>query len=246
MASAGYRGAPTCACPAYPRKAHREGSSREGSGSSRGGSRPVVAVSLHRGASVKSWRRNDGSRCQTSPTSSITCGRAATPCLSQYSQCGRHGSTGILSGSSGSGASKILGGCGTWALRSRHLYAQKADIARYEVVHRFGGVYLDTDMECLRPLDDLISDHESSPHANTTGSWRSASSATPRHPVLIETIERLPASSFFHRGEPIYVQTGPILLDKVLRDGRWRPARSPHLPARVLLSVRRRGTLASR
>ena len=30
-------------------------------------------------------------------------------------------------------------------------YAQKADIARYEVVHRFGGVYVDTDMECLRP-----------------------------------------------------------------------------------------------
>ncbi len=27
---------------------------------------------------------------------------------------------------------------------------------RYELVHRFGGVYLGTDMECLRPLDGLL------------------------------------------------------------------------------------------
>ena len=49
----------------------------------------------------------------------------------------------------------------TW-LRNQRLfdravpYSQKSDFARYEVVHRFGGVYLDTDMECLRPLDPLL------------------------------------------------------------------------------------------
>ena len=37
-------------------------------------------------------------------------------------------------------------------------YARKADIARYEVIRRFGGVYLDTDMECLRPIDELITE----------------------------------------------------------------------------------------
>src|SRR4051812_9789011 len=37
-------------------------------------------------------------------------------------------------------------------------YAQKADIARYEVVRAFGGVYLDTDMECLQPIDELLTD----------------------------------------------------------------------------------------
>jgi len=34
-------------------------------------------------------------------------------------------------------------------------YAGKADIARYEILYRFGGVYKDLDVKCLRPLDDL-------------------------------------------------------------------------------------------
>lgn len=101
-------------------------------------------------------------------------------------------------------------------------YAQKADIARYEVVHRFGGVYLDTDMECLRPLDDLLGECEFFSARQYDGIVAiGIFGAIPSHPILRETIERLPASSFFHPGEPIYVQTGPILLDKILRDGRW-------------------------
>lgn len=34
--------------------------------------------------------------------------------------------------------------------------AQKSHIARYEILHREGGVYVDFDMECLRPIDDLL------------------------------------------------------------------------------------------
>ena len=33
---------------------------------------------------------------------------------------------------------------------------QKADAARYFYMHRYGGVYLDLDMLCLRSLDDLF------------------------------------------------------------------------------------------
>lgn len=43
--------------------------------------------------------------------------------------------------------------------RSCHL-AQRANIWRYEIVNRFGGVYIDTDIEPLRPLDDLLTDLE--------------------------------------------------------------------------------------
>ncbi len=32
----------------------------------------------------------------------------------------------------------------------------RADIVRYHVVARFGGVYVDMDFECLRPIDDLV------------------------------------------------------------------------------------------
>jgi mannosyltransferase OCH1-like enzyme len=34
--------------------------------------------------------------------------------------------------------------------------AMQADIARYEILYREGGVYLDTDMECRKPIDMLI------------------------------------------------------------------------------------------
>lgn len=33
----------------------------------------------------------------------------------------------------------------------------KADIWRYEIIYKYGGVYVDCDMECRRPIDNLIS-----------------------------------------------------------------------------------------
>ena len=36
----------------------------------------------------------------------------------------------------------------------------KADILRYEILYRYGGVYVDCDFECIKPLDPLIYAHE--------------------------------------------------------------------------------------
>lgn len=35
-------------------------------------------------------------------------------------------------------------------------YMLQSDVARFEIVYQEGGVYLDTDMECLQPLDCLM------------------------------------------------------------------------------------------
>lgn len=35
-------------------------------------------------------------------------------------------------------------------------YAQMADVLRYEILLRHGGVYLDTDFECLRNIDSIL------------------------------------------------------------------------------------------
>jgi len=32
----------------------------------------------------------------------------------------------------------------------------KSDILRYEILYKYGGVYVDTDFECIKPLDDLL------------------------------------------------------------------------------------------
>ena len=33
---------------------------------------------------------------------------------------------------------------------------QKSDILRYEILYKYGGIYVDTDFECLKPFDDLM------------------------------------------------------------------------------------------
>lgn len=35
-------------------------------------------------------------------------------------------------------------------------YAQKCDVVKYELVWRFGGIYVDADFECLKNLEDLL------------------------------------------------------------------------------------------
>jgi hypothetical protein len=41
--------------------------------------------------------------------------------------------------------------------RARH-HSERSDILRYELLRRHGGVYVDTDVECLRPFDPLLAD----------------------------------------------------------------------------------------
>jgi len=37
-------------------------------------------------------------------------------------------------------------------------FSERSDILRFEILHQYGGVYIDTDFECLKPIDDLITD----------------------------------------------------------------------------------------
>jgi len=43
-------------------------------------------------------------------------------------------------------------------IHSTPVYAQKADIMRYEIIYRHGGVYLDIDFEILKPLTGLLTE----------------------------------------------------------------------------------------
>ena len=35
-----------------------------------------------------------------------------------------------------------------------------ADVMRYEILYRFGGIYIDSDSECVRPLDEALLENE--------------------------------------------------------------------------------------
>lgn len=65
-------------------------------------------------------------------------------------------------------------------IEKAHGYAQRSNILRYELLCREGGVYVDTDCECLRPIEPLISDCEAFVVRKK--------SATPRDPVFNNAI----------------------------------------------------------
>jgi mannosyltransferase OCH1-like enzyme len=39
------------------------------------------------------------------------------------------------------------------------MYACQADIIRYIAVNEYGGFYIDTDIQCFKPIDDIINNH---------------------------------------------------------------------------------------
>lgn len=39
-------------------------------------------------------------------------------------------------------------------------YSGKSDIMRYEILNKYGGIYLDADLICIRPLEDYLLEHD--------------------------------------------------------------------------------------
>jgi hypothetical protein len=98
---------------------------------------------------------------------------------------------------------------------------QKADVARYELVYRYGGIYLDTDIECLRSFEPLLDGVEAfavehRPQQRPATVQNFAIGATPGHPWLADTIARLPAA--MDAGGGVLHETGPHFLTEVTRD----------------------------
>ena len=79
-------------------------------------------------------------------------------------------------------------------LRTVRTESERSDVLRYELLYEFGGVYVDADFECLRPLDRLIADESFFAGADcfayviNTGLM----GAVPGHPFLDEVIRELP------------------------------------------------------
>lgn len=75
-------------------------------------------------------------------------------------------------------------------------YGQKSDIARYEILCRMGGLYVDTDFECLKPFDDLhySLDFYTSCLPEKNGSLTLLNgliASRPNHPILEACIKKL-------------------------------------------------------
>jgi mannosyltransferase OCH1-like enzyme len=96
-----------------------------------------------------------------------------------------------------------------WFDAAEHPAAQ-ADIARLELLYRFGGVYVDTDLTPLRPIEPLIAEIEFFIGAEDH-QWLGTAiiGSRPQHPFLTMLIDGIGPSILAHPGEEPNVQTGP-------------------------------------
>jgi mannosyltransferase OCH1-like enzyme len=95
--------------------------------------------------------------------------------------------------------------------------AERSDILRLEVLFREGGVYVDTDFECHRPLEDVIDDYEFVTAPLKPNGWINNAfiGSIPGHPILEHALIELRPREFHGYDKH---GTGPRFLDTLLQD----------------------------
>ena len=93
--------------------------------------------------------------------------------------------------------------------------AERADIIRLEVLLRFGGVYADADLECLRSIEPLLDGVEFCTAHNRSGRISNALiGATAGHPILERAVKELRPRTEYGIDKS---GTGPIFLHNLIR-----------------------------
>ena len=100
-------------------------------------------------------------------------------------------------------------------------YAQKSDIWRYEILERFGGVYIDSDIECLQKIDLLHELYDFyaglAPITRKTLINNAMIGIVPHHPILTTCIETINATKKIHLQDTL-TSCGPIFFSTIVMD----------------------------
>jgi mannosyltransferase OCH1-like enzyme len=101
-------------------------------------------------------------------------------------------------------------------------YPQKSDILRYELLYNFGGVYVDADEYCIKPLDeliDLVSQSNQTVFAANEGNKELPDliangmlGCTKQHPFMSELVGNIGLASL----GPAWKVTGPAYLTELI------------------------------
>lgn len=98
---------------------------------------------------------------------------------------------------------------------------QRMEIASYELLHQFGGVYVDADFECLRPLDELLAGEECVIGEESPGRiCHGFLAGVPGHEFFKHLTRSVRNSLRDHAGKPAVEQTGANFVTRNLGD-RW-------------------------
>jgi mannosyltransferase OCH1-like enzyme len=106
--------------------------------------------------------------------------------------------------------------------------AERSDILRLEVLWLFGGVYVDTDFECLGPLDPVIEELDFFTAPLKPNGWVNNAfiGSVAGHPILDRALTELRPREFHGYDKH---GTGPRFLDTLLQDY----PKAPRLPAEL-------------
>lgn len=98
-------------------------------------------------------------------------------------------------------------------------FSEKSDILRFEILHQHGGLYIDTDFECLKPIDPIINGRELVVYREddkmTCGAFFASTCGNSHVKSLIDNLP-IRARSHGHR-DPAF-KFGPQYLQVVLPD----------------------------
>jgi mannosyltransferase OCH1-like enzyme len=96
--------------------------------------------------------------------------------------------------------------------------ADRSDIIRPDLLHRFGGVYLDTDFECFRSIEPLLEGIELFSAQHPDGRVNGAiMGGVPGHPVLERVLHEMRPVTDYGNPKAYKWGAGPYFLNKLLR-----------------------------
>lgn len=95
----------------------------------------------------------------------------------------------------------------------------QSDIVRLELLYQFGGIYADTDVEPLKPLDDLIDGVPAWAPWEAQGRWvgQFIMGCEAGHPFFRRLLDGLPAHVEANLGGPVALLSGPRYVTPVYR-----------------------------
>lgn len=98
-------------------------------------------------------------------------------------------------------------------------YGEKSDIARVEILYRFGGLYIDTDFECLKSFDVLhhCCEFYAGLDEGPTAAFNGLIGSRKHHPLLKAYIENMKREAHENdTTDEIEIRTGPHYFTKIL------------------------------
>lgn len=98
-------------------------------------------------------------------------------------------------------------------------YSMKSDILRFDILYQFGGLYIDTDFECLKPLDPFFCDKDfivCRQNPNGPSICGAFFAATQYNSLVRKLLDGIPQRSITHKGKHCVAKYGPTYITDII------------------------------